>query len=356
MRIVEINHSQTELKQFHQLAMDVNKQPAIGSADSFKQMKKKLFAAEYIDNQCILLAFKDDKPVARLVARVSPTLKDSDGFAYGFIGFFASMDNSLAATSLFEAAIDWFVARDIKTIIGPMADATWFANRLNLGPFERDHYVFEPQNPTYYPTLWEEFGFTCAADYYSRHFDDLAEQVDYLKPHYDNARRQGFHFRTLKPHKMQQEMHLSYEIARQAFHYSAYYSDVKETVFSRQYATIKSWVKKQLFYFVFDKDNKPVGFIYALPDFARLDLAAKISPTKLAKIDTFNVYTVAVLPQYQRRGLGSALSYLCYRNAASLGMTQFNICQIKEGNPVDKINLSGGDVFRRYRLYQYQLK
>ena len=352
VRVISISQSQRDLKQFHQLAMDVHARPSNISGERFSQLKKELFDTAFLGKQCVLLAYEGEEPVARVVARLSPNLQDNEGRPYGLLGFFESHDNSLAVKELFDKAFEWFEEQGVTTVAGPMRNAAWFSHRFNLGPYDRVPYLYEPYNPSYYPEMWEEYGFRAAGDYYSRHIEDIDAQLDLLKLHHQKCLQRGVRFRAMKPHKIHQELDLSHQIAKHAFESSPYFSNTHETIFSRQYTQLKSWVKKQLVHFAFDDKNNPIAFIYALPDYAKLNLAAKLSPGKLGKIDTVNVYTIAVKPQYQRMGIASALTYLCYKNALKLGFHQANFCVMKEGNPMDKINHAAGTVFRRYRLYQ----
>ena len=65
-----------------------------------------------------------------VVARVSPTLKDSTGQPIGTLGFFAAHNEPEIARQLLAKACDWLRERNCQTIIGPLDGDTWHQYRF----------------------------------------------------------------------------------------------------------------------------------------------------------------------------------------------------------------------------------
>ena len=128
---------------FHQVAArvyDGNPHAIMVSADT---VLAGLQRAEFADRQSVWTAFEGGEPVARVVARISPTLRDRDR-PVGMCGFFEALPRHDAVRALFDNAIAWLQAAGAGLILGPMDGDTWHKYRLNLGPYYVPPFLMEP--------------------------------------------------------------------------------------------------------------------------------------------------------------------------------------------------------------------
>ena len=271
------------------------------------------------------------KDVARMVLIPSQDV--------GKIGYFEAVNDLDAVKMLFNEAINYFKRMGVRSIIGPMNNDTWHSYRFNLGPYTQP-FLFEPYNPSYYPALWEGYGFVGVADYYSRCIEDISAMPSKLEEKYHGAIAKGFKFRTFESESFDNDLKIIYDISCKAFVDNFLYTEISFEDFYALYEPAKKIIVPQLIVFVMDANNEPVGFFFGIPNDKK----------------TFNGKTVAIVPGYRQYGLASAMQYLVYQNALKMGFSKANLCLIHQGNPSDKINKELGNITRTYRLYEYGIK
>jgi GNAT superfamily N-acetyltransferase len=340
IKVKEIDDSNALLKQFYQLGLELNQPHSYRKDSRFGLFKQALTNLDNKSMQKILLAYEGDKCIARLVAYIV----GSDDNAVGFLALFEAYDRQRVVNCLFDHAIAFFEEHHIKKVFGPEAQLNEGVSAFSLNSHKSKPFLFEPDNNTYYPELWEEYGFLAKQDYYSRRLDDFSEHQEFLAPFYEKALANGFFFRAFNPKKYKEECQLMEQLSK-ACQNSSHLAGIDS-----QSMTLKPWLLPNLIHFVCNFQQKPIGFIYALPNFTQLRLANRL---KKEHGSGFNVYCVAVLPRFQRLGLARALFYRLFDNAASFD--QANLCLLDEGGPVDRVLMATGDVMRRYRSYHLEL-
>ena len=76
--------------------------------------------------------------VGRLVAAVSPDLRDEDGTPVGTVGMFECDESPAAASALLGAGVEWLREKHgIRRVWGPMNYDIWHGYRLMVRGFER---------------------------------------------------------------------------------------------------------------------------------------------------------------------------------------------------------------------------
>ncbi|HEY2739577.1 MAG TPA: hypothetical protein VGK45_14305, partial [Thermoanaerobaculia bacterium] len=169
--------------------------------------------------QRVLLAVDGDRPLARAVARRSPSLRDDAGLPYGMISFFEAVDGPAgeeAAAALLAEGVRWLRETGAGPIVGPMDGDTWHRYRLNAGPASEPPFLLEPYNPPYYPALWEAAGFRVLETYAST-WTDTASVVRRLEPRRREALIAGYRMRPFAALRFEDELAAIYELSTQVF-------------------------------------------------------------------------------------------------------------------------------------------
>ncbi len=116
------------------------------------------------------LLYQGDKTIGRIAAFVDHRALEehSNGVRPGGIGFFECINDTQAATRLFEAAKDWLTDYKINAIDGPIN----FGDRDKWWGLLTKGYELEPNyqcnyHPPYYKALFEAFGFTPLFNHYT---------------------------------------------------------------------------------------------------------------------------------------------------------------------------------------------
>ena len=326
---------------------------------------------EFASAQRALVAGEGERPLARLVARRAPALRDEAGLPYGMLGFFEAVDGPAgreAAASLFAEATRWLRETGAGTIVGPMDGDTWHRYRLNAGPLGSNTeppFLLEPYNPPYYQALWEENGFRILESYAST-WADTAAVARRLEPRHRQALAAGYRLRPFAGLRFEDELARIYELSRVVFAGNFLYTEISEDEFLSLYAGSRALVDPGLIWFACSPEGEDVGFLFAYPDLfravaamrGRRDLAAKLRflwhRRGRGKPTAVNVKTLGVLPEHRRSGVAAALMHRVHVEALERGLRRANHCLFREGNPSGGMAGEEARLLRRYHLYRWQ--
>jgi hypothetical protein len=326
--------------------------------------KRELLAAldrpEFAGAQKVLVAVSGDHVVARLVARLSPALRDRQDRPVGLIGFFEALAwYDAAVKDLFREGIAWLRRAGAGDIVGPMDGDTWHRYRLNAGPFDEPPFLSEPYNPPYYEALWTAAGFVPLERYYSKRVAPAAV-VTFLEEKRRAALAAGYRLRSLEPKRFRDELRTIYELSRQIFSRNFLYTEIPEDEFYELYAGARGLIDPDLVLFAQAPSGEDVGFLFAYPDRFGAVAAMRGKRGLLARLrflrhrheaDAVNFKTLGVLPDHRRAGVAAALFHEGHRRAVEHGYLFANHCLFREGNPSGELDGGAGRVMRTYVLY-----
>lgn len=330
--------SGAERDAFHAIPRTVYASEPPGTAPTRDTVERNLARREYESAQRAWVAFVDDEPAGRIVARVSPALKDDEGAAIGMLGFFECRNHQATAGALFDAAIAWLNARGAKRIVGPMDGDTWHRYRINVGPFDQAPFPLEPWNPPYYRALWEGHGFAALETYSSKWIEDVGVLLPALEPGLARSEERGIRIRPLMRDRLRDELVLVHELSSRIFTDAFLYSAISQEEFLALYAGIERFLDPELVLFAERASGEPVGFVFAYEDPARPAVHYK---------------TIAVLSEWRRAGVAHALSHHVYSAALRRARPQGNHALMRDDNRSQALDQGHGVEFRRYVLYEW---
>jgi len=274
------------------------------------------------------------------------------------IGWFYSLPEITNANNLFSNIVEYSKQFDTTKIIGPMNGDSWhhyrFAEMNDNSPFLK-----EPINPEHYNQLWIDAGFSICETYET----DITESkaaADSQKKFYDRALKKGYRFMTITQDNYQSLLPVLYELSIEIFKDNIHFTPITYEQFVQLYSSAKPIIKQNLSWIAF-KDKKPVGFVFAYPDYIEAYESMKGSNSPLAKLkflwnkrlaNRICVKTLGVLPETRGSGLSAALTYLAYHNASEMGFKTALMCLMHSEN--DSRHFGGGNttLYRKYHLYE----
>ncbi len=256
------------------------------------------------------------------------------GERIGLIGHYAA-ESAPHAAQILSAACAELARHGCTLAVGPMDGNTWRRYRLLTGRGEEPPFFLEPDNPDDWPLHFEAQGFIPLARYYS----SLNEDIRRPWPIHPVS---GFAIRPLDLGQIDVELHRIWRMAIASFTGNFLYSPIDETEFGAMYARLLPMVKPDLV-LIAERDANPAGFCFAVPDV--------LQARRGAPVDTFIVKTLAILPEYQGRGLGTVMVARVNEAAAQLGFRRCIHALMHEDNPSRRIGKGFLRDFRRYTLY-----
>ena len=232
--VCEVNTA-TEWSEFLDLPTRIYTGDPYYRSPSQGMIEANLFRSDFEGRQTVWLASDGGLGVARVVARLSPTLIDENGRPVGMLGFFEAINNPYAVHELFAAAVVWLRAHKAGLIVGPMDCDTWHRYRLNLGPFDMPTFLLEPYNLPFYAALSEAAGFVPLEEYHSKFVSDPVAVTTALEPFQQRVIRQGGELRRLDRTRFTDELRVIFELSLRIFASNFLYSAIPWSEFQKMY-------------------------------------------------------------------------------------------------------------------------
>jgi len=354
-----LTEASQSLSDFYALG-ELSSQPSFCVAAKRESTAAGVWRRSLASHQWVGLARRDGEPAARVVAQVSPTLRDAAGQPLGMLGHFEARHDPEAVAALFDEALAWLRSQRVGTIVGPMDGDTWHKYRFNVGPWDEPPFLMEPFQPPYYGELWQAYGFVPVEHYYSKRVDDARAAATALEPARQRVDAQGFQLRSYRPDRYEDELRLLYQLSLEVFAENYLYEPIEWEEFRQLYDPLRQLIVPQLLWFATAPDGTPAGFLFATIDWQLAAAAASRRSGLLAKLafawyrgraKAVNLKSLGVVPQHRRSGLGSALMQRGYEATTRLGYRRANLCLIREGNPSGGLDGGLGTLTRRYVLY-----
>jgi L-amino acid N-acyltransferase YncA len=289
------------------------------------------------DGHWVLLA-DGGAPVARcsLWWRKVPQL---EGERTGIIGHFAALDGASAAVLLNHCCRE-LAGQGCSVVIGPMDGNSWRRYRFITSRGSEPPFFLEPDNPDQYPGYFETAGFAPLARYYSNLDPDLGWEV--AEPLKARLSRRGVRIRPLEPDDFAAELERIYTISVAAFTSNFLYSPISRDEFMAMYTRVQNVVQPELVLFA-EHQHQPVGFVFAIADLLH------VRPT--GGSDTMIIKSLAVLPEWNGKGIGPLLMAAVTANARTLGYQRGIHALMHESNRSRGLSGHHGAMIREYTLY-----
>ncbi len=284
----------------------------------------------------------------------------------GFIGFFESIDSQAVANALLGAARDWLNDRDMSVVRGPVNPSLNYECGMLVENFERQPTFMMTYNPSYYPVLWESFGFVKSQDLYSyvgykEQLDTIDKKIGEIARH--SAKRFNVRVRGASRTHFQKDVETFLNI------YNASLTGVwghvpMSTKEVRHVAKAMKWLIVRDLTLIAEVEGKAVGAILGLLDFnGRVrEMDGKLFPFGFLKllfgrrdIKRIRMVSTNVLPEYKMWGVGVILAAHILQPALNHGTTESEFSWVLESNHLSRKTLERADLEREkvHRIYDY---
>lgn len=324
---------------FHAVAGNAYADQLPGTAPVRATIERNLSRDPYPPGQRRFVVFEHGTPIGRVVARLSPHLRDDSGKPYGILGFFEALQHQDAAAALLTTAVAWLREQGAERIVGPMDGDTWHRYRVNAGPFERPPFPMEPWNPPYYQALWEQSGFRQLESYSSKWIDDVAVLLPNLESGVRRSESRGVRIRGFDRSRLQHELAVVHDISSEIFREAFLYSPIPRGEFLALYSGVERLLDPDLVVFATAPDGREVGFVFAYAD-----------PT----LPAVHYKTIGVRAEWRPAAVAAALSHHVYSKAVGKGMCAGNHALMRDDNRSQALDAGHGTVFRHYVLYEWR--
>lgn len=265
------------------------------------------------------------EPVGRIAAFVNFKKMSEENHRIGGIGFFECINDQSVAHQLFDTAVEWLKDEfDVTAVDGPINfgenDKYW--GLLIKGFIPPSHGM--NYNPPYYQRLFESYGFAIT-------FRQLTNCIDLKRPLPERFTRIAdrclkqprFSFRPFRYKDKDRFIADFISVYNAAWASFKNFQPIDEDVIRNTLKEIRLIVEEDFIWFAY-ADNKPAGFLFAVPDVneiikysgGRLNTWGKLKFIFYRYTKGFSrvrVVVMGIVPEFQQHGLESGLISLAYR-------------------------------------------
>ncbi|MFC1742767.1 hypothetical protein ACFL35_02150 [Candidatus Riflebacteria bacterium] len=222
---------------------------------------------------------EDEKVLAECRVIFNPRLQSEE--PTGMVGFYKSENNPEANKLLFEACAEWFRERGLKKIAGPINYSTWYSNRFMTKGFEDEKFPGEPDNPEYYPQLWQECGFSIKEKYFTQrhlHGEEFESRADRLLRSIKLYERKGYYFKNILELDVDKALTKLHPIMEDIFEENRYYAPIELDEFKSIFLPICHPKSPAEVIVAFNKNDEIVGALInlAFPQFPQTHIVKSI--------------------------------------------------------------------------------
>jgi len=317
----------------------------------------------------MFLAERDGEVAGRIATCVNYSHNQYHEEQVGFFGFFDCPDDFEIGSTLLKVAMIELKRAGMEKMRGPVSFSTNHECGFLVEGFDTPPSVMMTYNKPYLPKLAEQFGLKKVMDllgYIITRDDPIPERIQTVVDKL--AERSDVRLRTLRMSQFEEEVDRIHSIYNNAWQNNWGFVPMDRDEFDYVAGNLRQIVDPELV-FIAEHENQPVAFSLALPNVnqALIKLKGRLFPLGLLKllwhtkirnkIDGIRMITFGVIPQFQRRGIDSAMYVATYKRAVSKGYRWAELSWMLETNDLmlRAANDMGGKPYKRYRIVELPL-
>ncbi len=313
------------------------------------------------------LAKRDGKVVGRIAAIVDHNHNKQHNEKRGMFGFYESIDDQSVSDALFDAAKEWFAAKDIALMRGPANPSQNYEWGLLVDGFHSPPTFMMTYNKPFYGKLIEGYGFEKAQDLFSyRGKSDMLDELDpkLLFVAEEARRRFNIDVRRVDKRNFKKDVQLFLKIYNSALVGQWGFTpmsegELKETATSLKFLMVYEMTS------VAEIDGRGVGVVFGLLDYNPLikKIDGKLFPfgwlrllMGRKKLKALRLISTNVVPEYQRWGLGLVLMNRMLPEVLEWGVDEAEFSWVLESNKLSRGTLERGGLKpdKTFRIYDFQ--
>ena len=315
------------------------------------------------------IALRNGEPVGRIAAIVNTEHRRHWGDDAGFWGFFETVDDQEVTGALLRTAAEWLREQGSGSAVGPVSPSPHYEMGILTAGFEMPPYLMLAYNPPYYPALIAAAGYEKAADLYAYRMpvDGVQLQGKIERVSEMLERRRGLTIRATERRHFDRDAAIIRGLYNASMEGQWGFTPLGESEFAAFAADLQRIVDPDLV-LIAESRGEPVGFLLALPNLNEIFIrirSGRLFPFGLFQllwnrrhVRSLRVILTGMLPEWQRRGVGSLLYREIAHRARAKGYTAAELSWVLEENALMNraIHLLGGSVYKTYRVYRKNLQ
>lgn len=313
-----------QLRQYVEFGIDLYKDnpyyvPPLVSDDVASLTPEKNPAFDFCEAQSFM-AFRNGEPVGTITAIINKAVNSRTGKATLRFGFMHFIDDAEVVDALFEAVTEWGRSRGMTEIVGPMGFTDLDQEGMLIEGFEEIGTMATIYNYPYYVDHMERMGFGKEVDWIEFRMtvpDSVPEKYSRIA----EIVAKRFGLRTVK-YSSRKKIKADYgqeifEVVNKAYADLYGFSPLTPRQIQHYIDVYLNILRLKDVALVVDKDDRLVGLGISMPSVSRAlqKSRGRLFPTGWyhllkairGKTDTVDLLLVAVLPEYQAKGVNALI-------------------------------------------------
>ena len=308
--------------------------------------------------------------LGRIAAIVNGMHLQTHNDGVGFFGFFECIERYEVAAMLFDVVAAYLRSEGLTHMRGPANPSINECSGLLTKGFDRTPSILMPYNPPYYEEFLLQYGFERKmrmTAYYGawKHLNTarLRRAVEIVE-----TRMPGLRVRKPDMTRFTEECRIMWQIYNQAFESGFGHVPMSEAEFMYMAKAMRPILDPNLVFFL-EHNERPVGFSLSVPDVNAMlrhvpdgrlfpfGLIKLLGAKWFGKCREFRTAVMALLPDYQRRGLAGLLILSTIEQGRHHGYVASELSWVMDDNMVLKNSLDklGAVVDKEYALFEKRI-
>ena len=317
---------------------------------------------DYTDVTYYLARDRNGQVVGRVTAHVNRRHNEITGEHTGFFGFFECIERFEVAQALLSVAENRLKEKGMTLIRGPFNFSTNEECGFLTQGFNRSPVFMMPYNPPYYLDMISRLGYRPVKKLLAYEYTYPGQIPEHLvKFSRRIEQRTGVTVRPMSKKNFEAEVAAAFQIYNAAWERNWGFVPVTEDEFKFVASDFKAIIDPAIA-LIAEKDNRPVAFSLALPDYNLLfkKMKGRLFPFGFfhflfgrRMIRHIRVLLLGVLREYRRSGIDVLLYYNTFKNGLSKGYRSCEMSWILEDNTLmrralERMGATAGKVYRIY--------
>lgn len=310
----------------------------------------------------VFIAMKDGKPVGRIAAIWNNNHNKYHNEKIGFFGFFECIEDQMVANALFDRASCWVKDFGGSAVRGPTNLTLNDECGVLVKGFDSIPFALMTYTPEYYLKLIENAGFKKVQDLYSYYLSEdqmqwerLPRICEMLQKRYDLS------IVNINNKNYEEATNFVFQIYNRAWANNWGFVPLTESEFKKIKKELKELYVPSMTFLVYS-GKTPIGWSMSIPNYneVMIKLNGKLFPLGFIKfllgkkkIKQARVFTLGIVPELQKKGIGAYVIYHCAKSCVDSGYLDGEMGWILESNylmnkGMEQINATPSKIHRIY--------
>ncbi|HTE49088.1 MAG TPA: GNAT family N-acetyltransferase [Candidatus Paceibacterota bacterium] len=296
-------------------------------------LKSTIAFSEKYQNPHFIIIKDGENVVGHCALILDSNLKKGEAF----FGFLDVIDDFNTFKILWQSLIKLAKSKNIRILKGPINATAWHQYRVMSFSDNSDFFKSELFCEAYYYEFYKTQQPSKEILYHSGFRENFKFLISLTEPAYKAAIENGLIIDEIKNISYEQLGEIL-DISKVVFKDNWAYTDLSMESFESLYSSQKLSTHLNKIYFLRSGD-KILGYLSSL----------------IENDDTLILKTIAILPEFQGKGLGNALVYKAHLDAQEKGYKNIIYALIREDNNIKNFPKEEAVVFRKYSTFEFNI-